>query len=344
MQCSFCGKGQTRSNLVIAGQGRASVCYECIRVLGELIEAEKTPEPVPPEPSAPLVPREIRASLDTYVIGQERAKKTLSVAVYNHFKRIWNGAKKSEVELQKANILMIGPTGCGKTLLAETLARTLAVPFVVCDATSLTESGYVGEDVENILLRLIQAADWDLAKAERGIIYIDELDKIARKEGVNRSITRDVSGEGVQQELLKIIEGCVANVPPQGGRKHPHQEFLQINTRNILFICGGAFNGLDEIVSKRIAYSGSQMGFLGGGRGEPLPESNLISQTTPEDLLEYGFIPEMVGRLPVVSTLEPLDRDDLVRVLTEPKNAIVKQYQQLFSIDGVELEFTQEAL
>ena len=344
MQCSFCGKGQTRSNLVIAGQGRASVCYECIRVLGELIEAEKPPETVSPEPSAPLVPREIRASLDTYVIGQERAKKTLSVAVYNHFKRIWNGAKKSEVELQKSNILMIGPTGCGKTLLAETLARTLAVPYVVCDATSLTESGYVGEDVENILLRLIQAADWDLAKAERGIIYIDELDKIARKEGVNRSITRDVSGEGVQQELLKIIEGCVANVPPQGGRKHPHQEFLQINTRNILFICGGAFNGLDEIVSKRIAYSGSQMGFLGGGRGEPLPENNLISQTTPEDLLEYGFIPEMVGRLPVVSTLEPLDRDDLVRVLTEPKNAIVKQYQQLFSIDGVELEFTQEAL
>ena len=344
MQCSFCGKEQTRSNLVIAGQGRASVCYECIRVLGELIESEKTPEPAPPEPSAPVVPRQIRADLDTYVVGQEKAKKTLSVAVYNHFKRIWNGAKKSEVELQKANILMIGPTGCGKTLLAETLARTLAVPFVVCDATSLTESGYVGEDVENILLRLIQAADWDLAKAERGIIYIDELDKIARKEGINRSITRDVSGEGVQQELLKIIEGCVANVPPQGGRKHPHQEFLQINTRNILFICGGAFNGLEEIVSKRIAYSGSQMGFLGGGRGEPLPESSLLSQITPEDLLEYGFIPEMVGRLPVVSTLEPLDRDDLVRVLTEPKNAIVKQYQQLFSIDGVELEFTPEAL
>ncbi len=344
MQCSFCGKGQTRSNLVIAGQGRASVCYECIRVLGELIEAEKTPEPAPPERNLPLVPREIRANLDTYVIGQEKAKKILSVAVYNHFKRIWNGAKKSEVELQKANILMIGPTGCGKTLLAETLARTLAVPFVVCDATSLTESGYVGEDVENILLRLIQAADWDLAKAERGIIYIDELDKIARKEGVNRSITRDVSGEGVQQELLKIIEGCVANVPPQGGRKHPHQEFLQINTRNILFICGGAFNGLDEIVSKRIAYSGSQLGFLGGGRGEPLPEGDPVSQVIPEDLLEYGFIPEMVGRLPVVSTLEPLDRDDLIRVLTEPKNAIVKQYQQLFSIDGVELEFTQEAL
>ena len=344
MHCSFCGKEQTRSNLVIAGQGRASVCYECIRVLGELIEAEKPPEPAPPEQRTPLVPREIGANLDTYVIGQEKTKKTLSVAVYNHFKRIWNGAKKSEVELQKANILMIGPTGCGKTLLAETLARTLAVPFVGCDATSLTESGYVGEDVENILLRLIQAADWDLAKAEGGIIYIDELDKIARKEGVNRSITRDVSGEGVQQELLKIIEGCVANVPPQGGRKHPHQEFLQIDTRNILFICGGAFNGLEEIVSKRLAHSRSQLGFLGGGRGGPLPESNPVSQTSPEDLLEYGFIPEMVGRLPVVTTLEPLGRDDLVRVLTEPKNAIVKQYQQLFRIDGVELEFTQEAL
>ena len=344
MQCSFCGKEQTRANLVIAGQGRASVCYECIRVLGELIETEKTPAAAPLERRAPLVPRDIRADLDTYVVGQEKAKKTLSVAVYNHFKRIWNGAKKSGIELQKANILMIGPTGCGKTLLAETLARTLSVPFVVCDATSLTESGYVGEDVENILLRLIQAADWDLTKAERGIIYIDELDKIARKEGVNRSITRDVSGEGVQQELLKIIEGCVANVPPQGGRKHPHQEFLQINTRNILFICGGAFHGLEEIVSKRIASGGSQMGFLGGGRGEPLQESNPVSQTIPEDLLEFGFIPEMVGRLPVVSTLEPLGRDDLVRVLTEPKNAIVKQYQQLFSIDGVELEFTQEAL
>ena len=344
MQCSFCGKGQTRSNLVIAGQGRASVCYECIRVLGELIESEATPAPAQPERSTPLVPRDIRHDLDTYVIGQTKAKKTLSVAVYNHFKRIWNRGKKSDVELQKANILMIGPTGCGKTLLAETLARTLAVPFVVCDATSLTESGYVGEDVENILLRLIQAADWDLGKAEQGIIYIDELDKIARKEGVNRSITRDVSGEGVQQELLKIIEGCVANVPPQGGRKHPHQEFLQLNTRNILFICGGAFDGLEEIIKKRIASSGSQMGFLGGGRVAPLPEADPVSQVSPEDLLEFGFIPEMVGRLPVVSTLESLDQDALVRVLTEPKNAIVKQYQQLFSIDGVELEFTQEAL
>ena len=249
------------------------------------------------------------------------------------------------MELQKTNILMLGPTGCGKTLLAETLARTLDVPFAVCDATSLTESGYVGEDVENILLRLIQAADWDVSKAENGIIYIDELDKIARKEGANRSITRDVSGEGVQQELLKIIEGCVANVPPQGGRKHPHQEFLQLDTRNILFICGGAFDGMDEVVSGRLASRMSQMGFLAGGRGEQLSkEGNTMSNVTPEDLLEFGFIPEMVGRLPVTVVLEPLDKEALVRVLTEPKNAIIKQYQQLFSMDGVELEFTQEAL
>ncbi len=344
MRCSFCEKGQTRSNLVIAGEGRAAVCYDCIRVLGELIESEKPAEPTKERQDGPLVPRDICANLDAYVIGQERAKKTLSVAVYNHFKRIWNGSRKSEVELQKSNILLIGPTGCGKTLLAETLARTLAVPFAVCDATSLTESGYVGEDVENILLRLIQAAEWDLTLAERGIIYIDELDKIARKEGVNRSITRDVSGEGVQQELLKIIEGCVANVPPQGGRKHPHQEFLQINTRNILFICGGAFEGLDDIVSRRIATSGSQLGFLGGGRTKSQQEGEVMTYVSPEDLLEFGFIPEMVGRLPVVSNLEPLDREALIRVLPEPKNAIVKQYQQLFSIDNVELEFTPEAL
>lgn len=344
LQCSFCGKGQTRLNLVVAGQGRAAVCYECIRTLGQLIETERSPKPVKPGKESPLVPRQIYANLDAYVVGQEKAKKTLSVAVYNHFKRIWNGASKSGVELQKANILLIGPTGCGKTLLAETLARTLAVPFAVCDATSLTESGYVGEDVENILLRLIQAADWDIARAEQGIIYIDELDKIARKEGVNRSITRDVSGEGVQQELLKIIEGCVANVPPQGGRKHPHQEFLQINTRNILFICGGAFEALEDIVTRRIAYSGSQMGFLADNRRKQGPESNILSQVTPEDLLEFGFIPEMVGRLPIVTTLEFLDRDTLIKVLTEPKNAIVKQYQEMFSMDNVELEFTQEAL
>ena len=343
-QCSFCGKTQTRSSLVVAGKGQATVCYECIRVLGQLIETQQPVKPVISKKDRPLVPRGIFGSLEEYVVGQEKAKKVLSVAVYNHFKRIWNSANKSDVELQKTNILLIGPTGCGKTMLAETLARTLAVPFAVCDATSLTESGYVGEDVENILLRLIQAADWDIPKAEHGIIYIDELDKIARKEGVNRSITRDVSGEGVQQELLKIIEGCVANVPPQGGRKHPHQEFLQINTKNVLFICGGAFEGLEDIVSRRIAYSGSQMGFLSGSRYKTESDNNVLNYVTPEDLLEYGFIPELVGRLPVVTSLEHLDRDALIRVLVEPKNAIVKQYQKLFSIDNVELEFTQEAL
>ncbi|MEC9279997.1 MAG: ATP-dependent Clp protease ATP-binding subunit ClpX, partial [Chloroflexota bacterium] len=296
------------------------------------------------EDNGPLVPRKIYSNLDTYVVAQERAKKILSVAVYNHFKRIWNGKNSSDIELQKTNILLMGPTGCGKTLLAETLARTLDVPFAVCDATSLTESGYVGEDVENILLRLIQAADWDVSRAEHGIIYIDELDKIARKEGVNRSITRDVSGEGVQQELLKIIEGCVANVPPQGGRKHPHQEFLQIDTRNVLFICGGAFDGLDEIVSKRLVSSSSRVGFLASGRNGEHEPNNHLSEVTPDDLLQFGFIPEMVGRLPVTVSLEPLDKDSLIRVLTEPKNAIVKQYQQLFSMDGVELEFTSEGL
>ena len=343
-KCSFCEKPQPRSNLMVAGQGHAAVCFDCIRVLGQVVD-EEAPAPIKqPEPVKSLVPREIYANLDTYVVSQERAKKILSVAVYNHFKRIWNGHRRSDVELQKTNILLVGPTGCGKTLLAETLARTLDVPFAVCDATSLTESGYVGEDVENILLRLIQAADWDVAKAEKGIIYIDELDKIARKEGANRSITRDVSGEGVQQELLKIIEGCVANVPPQGGRKHPHQEFLQIDTRNILFICGGAFDGIDEVIADRLASGTSQVGFLAGGRGEPVAEGSSMTNVTPEDLLEFGFIPEMVGRLPVTVVLEPLDKDALVRVLTEPKNAIVKQYQQLFSMDGVELEFTPQAL
>ena len=345
-QCSFCEKVQARSDLIIAGQGRAAVCYDCIRVLGQLVNEESPPAATTSNNHGPLVPREIYANLDTYVVGQDRAKKILSVAVYNHFKRIWNVKKKSDVELQKTNILLMGPTGCGKTLLAETLARTLEVPFAVCDATSLTESGYVGEDVENILLRLIQAADWDVSKAEHGIIYIDELDKIARKEGVNRSITRDVSGEGVQQELLKIIEGCVANVPPQGGRKHPHQEFLQINTKNILFICGGSFDGLEEVVSKRLASGSTQLGFLAGNRGKNGAEieGNPLQFVTPEDLLQFGFIPEMVGRLPVTVSLEPLDRDDMLRVLTEPKNAIVKQYQQLFAMDGVELEFTTDGL
>ena len=344
LQCSFCGKSRTRANSVIAGHGRASVCHECIRVFGQIVEEEKPQPAAELDHSSLLVPRQIYANLDAYVVGQEKAKKTLSVAVYNHFKRISKGIDHSGVELQKANILLIGPTGCGKTLLAETLARTLEVPFAVCDATSLTESGYVGEDVENILLRLIQAAAGDIARAEQGIVYIDELDKIARKEGVNRSITRDVSGEGVQQELLKIIEGCIANVPPQGGRKHPHQEFLRINTRNILFICGGAFEGLGDIIAKRMASGGSRLGFLATNHSRVEVEDSVLRNVTPEDLLEFGFIPELVGRLPVVVALQRLNRDSLIRVLTEPKNAIVKQYQQLFSIDGVQLEFTQAAL
>lgn len=370
-RCAFCGSLFPQSRLMRPpGQSRGGICFDCIRELANYVAergSRKRPEdsgrPVehsssdrvgltnrpegqPTEAPRTLVPRDIYANLDAYVIGQEKAKKTLAVAVYNHFKRIRGEGASPDVEVQKSNILLIGPTGSGKTLLAETLARTLAVPFAICDATSLTESGYVGEDVENILLRLIQAADWDVARAEHGIIYIDELDKIARKEGVNRSITRDVAGEGVQQELLKIIEGCIANVPPQGGRKHPHQEMLQINTRNILFICGGAFDGLEEMVAKRVSV-GSSLGFLANGPDRPDKAANaytMLEQVTPEDLLQFGFIPELVGRLPVVSALQSLDREALVRVLIEPKNAIVKQYQQLFAIDDVKLEFTDDAL
>ena len=341
-QCSFCDKPNSRAEIMFSSRGHAAVCYDCIRVLAQVVAEETLEEQEQQLPLRMMAPRDIYASLDAYVVAQDRAKKILSVAVYNHFKRI-RTSDTAGVEIQKANILLIGPTGCGKTLLAETLARTLDVPFAVCDATSLTESGYVGEDVENILLRLIQAADWDIPRAERGIIYIDEMDKIARKEGVNRSITRDVSGEGVQQELLKIIEGCIANVPPQGGRKHPHQEFLQIDTRNILFICGGAFDGLDQVVENR-ANAGAGLGFLAGNRNGSSVPGGGASNVTPDDLLEFGFIPEMVGRLPITVMLEQLDRDALVRVLTEPKNAIIKQYQHLFRMDGVELEFTQGAL
>ena len=341
--CSFCDKPHSRSDILFSSQGQAAVCFDCVRSLAEVVAEEDSPAAQPPS-FRQLTPREIYSNLDAYVVGQDRAKKILSVAVYNHYKRIRSGFHSTPVEIQKANILLVGPTGCGKTLLAETLARTLDIPFAVCDATSLTESGYVGEDVENILLRLIQAADWDIPRAERGIIYIDEMDKIARKEGANRSITRDVSGEGVQQELLKIIEGCVANVPPQGGRKHPHQEFLQIDTSNILFICGGAFDGLEEVVEKRANAGNARLGFLAGTRGDGASAGSPLSSITPDDLLEFGFIPEMVGRLPVTVTLDPLDKDSLVKVLTEPKNSIVKQYQHLFRMDGVELEFTNGAL
>ncbi|MGH3132974.1 MAG: ATP-dependent Clp protease ATP-binding subunit ClpX, partial [Gaiellaceae bacterium] len=338
--CSFCGKSQRQVKKLIAGPG-VYICDECIDLCNEIIDEELT---TPAQLDLDNLPRplDIYSVLNDYVVSQEESKRTLAVAVYNHYKRVRMGLDDAEVELQKSNILLLGPTGCGKTLLAQTLARILNVPFAIADATALTEAGYVGEDVENILLKLIQAADFDIKKAETGIIYIDEVDKIARKAD-NPSITRDVSGEGVQQALLKILEGTVASVPPQGGRKHPHQEFLSIDTTNILFICGGAFAGLDKIIERRIGHN--TIGFGAEIRSKNSEASaEMLTRVMPEDLMAFGLIPEFVGRLPVISAVHQLTREDLVEILTEPKNALVKQYQRFFGYDSIELVFTEDAL